>query len=142
MNNSVFPLRTASCKKPTKVKELGSRDKEPGTNSPVASTSKEKISEEQSKKVATSLILFEEVDVIFDDDAGFLAAIKTFMTTTKRPVILTTSGESEDGPVLACYGHINESKSSLVCIVDPAFRDMFDGHFEEVHFKAPSLVSY
>lgn len=49
--------------------------------------------EEQSKKVATSLILFEEVDVIFDDDSGFLAAIKTFMATTKRPVILTTSGE-------------------------------------------------
>lgn len=34
-----------------------------------------------------------QVDVIFDDDVGFLAAIKTFMTTTKRPVILTTSGK-------------------------------------------------
>lgn len=93
MNNSVFPLQTASCKNSTKVNDLCSRDKEPGTNSPVASTSKERISEEQSKKVATSLILFEEVDVVFDDDSGFLAAIKTFMTTTKRPVILTTSGE-------------------------------------------------
>ena len=49
--------------------------------------------EEQNKKTATSLILFEEVDVIFDEDHGFLAAIKTFMTTTKRPVILTTSGQ-------------------------------------------------
>lgn len=82
----------------------------------------------QSKKTATSLILFEEVshsatrysrtcnltdmrphiirvwsglvcvllpqvDVIFEDDVGFLAAIKTFMTTTKRPVILTTNGK-------------------------------------------------
>lgn len=89
MNNSVFPLQTASCKNSTKVNDLCSRD----ANSPVASTSKERISEEQSKKVATSLILFEEVDVVFDDDSGFLAAIKTFMTTTKRPVILTTSGE-------------------------------------------------
>lgn len=53
---------------------------------------KEKGSEEQSKKTATSLILFEEVDVIFDEDSGFLAAIKTFMMTTKRPVVLTTSG--------------------------------------------------
>ncbi|KAM9784982.1 ATPase family AAA domain-containing protein 5 [Syngnathus typhle] len=70
-------------------------------------------SEEQSKRTATSLILFEEVDVIFDEDAGFLAAIKTFMSTTKRPVILTTS--------------------------DPAFRTMFDGNFEEIHFKSPSL---
>lgn len=51
------------------------------------------LTEEQSKKTATSLILFEEVDVIFEDDTGFLSAIKTFMTTTKRPVILTTSGQ-------------------------------------------------
>ncbi|XP_026181318.1 ATPase family AAA domain-containing protein 5 [Mastacembelus armatus] len=72
-------------------------------------------SEELSKKMATSLILFEEVDVIFDDDSGFLAAIKTFMTTTKRPVILTTS--------------------------DPAFSSMFDGNFEEIHFKMPSVLN-
>uniref|UniRef100_A0A3Q3W4D4 Cyclic nucleotide-binding domain-containing protein n=1 Tax=Mola mola TaxID=94237 RepID=A0A3Q3W4D4_MOLML len=82
---------------------------EPAVNSPAA---KEKNNEEQSKKTATSLILFEEVDVIFDDDSGFLAAIKTFMTTTKRPVILTTS--------------------------DPVFSTMFDGNFEKIHFKAPS----
>nr|WKN12655.1 Atad5b [Photocorynus spiniceps] len=45
----------------------------------------------QDRQTATSLILFEEVDVIFDDDVGFLAAIKTFMTSTKRPVVLTTN---------------------------------------------------
>ncbi|XP_077397656.1 ATPase family AAA domain-containing protein 5 isoform X2 [Festucalex cinctus] len=73
-----------------------------------------KDNEEQSKSTATSLILFEEVDVIFDEDAGFLAAIKTFMSTTKRPVILTTS--------------------------DPAFSTTFDGDFEEIHFKTPSLL--
>lgn len=54
-------------------------------------TSAKEMSKEQNK-TATSLILFEEVDVIFEDDSGFLAAIKTFMSTTKRPVILTTSG--------------------------------------------------
>ncbi|KAM4535579.1 ATPase family AAA domain-containing protein 5 [Fundulus diaphanus] len=75
----------------------------------------EKGSEEQSKKSATSLILFEEVDVIFDDDSGFLAAIKTFMSTTKRPVILTTS--------------------------DPTFSALFDGNFEEIHFKKPSVAN-
>lgn len=91
MNNSIFPLPTASCKNSkTKVREL---EKNAAANSPAASASKERVSDEQSKKVATSLILFEEVDVIFDDDSGFLAAIKTFMSTTKRPVILTTSGE-------------------------------------------------
>ncbi|KAB5530995.1 hypothetical protein PHYPO_G00135780 [Pangasianodon hypophthalmus] len=71
-------------------------------------------SEEQSKRTATSLILFEEVDVIFDDDSGFLAAVKTFMMTTKRPVILTTS--------------------------DPAFSAVFDGNLDEIHFKPPSLA--
>ncbi|XP_031513318.1 ATPase family AAA domain-containing protein 5-like [Papio anubis] len=72
--------------------------------------------EEPSRKNATSLILFEEVDVIFDEDAGFLNAIKTFMATTKRPVILTTS--------------------------DPTFSLMFDGCFEEIKFSTPSLVSF
>lgn len=112
---------------------FGSRDKVP--------LPKENISEEQSKKMATSLILFEEVDVIFDDDSGFLSAIKTFMTTTKRPVILTTSGEYEElGPIWPVFDHI-ESKSNLVCNVDPAFSNMFDGNFEEIHFTAPSVVS-
>uniref|UniRef100_A0A8C4SZY4 Uncharacterized protein n=1 Tax=Erpetoichthys calabaricus TaxID=27687 RepID=A0A8C4SZY4_ERPCA len=52
-----------------------------------------------------------EVDIIFDDDSGFWAAIKTFMATTKRPVILTTN--------------------------DPYFSLKFDGCFEEVIFKMP-----
>ncbi|XP_037663820.1 ATPase family AAA domain-containing protein 5 isoform X2 [Choloepus didactylus] len=71
--------------------------------------------EESTRKNATSLILFEEVDVIFDEDAGFLNAIKTFMATTKRPVILTTS--------------------------DPTFSLMFDGCFEEIKFNTPSLLN-
>uniref|UniRef100_UPI0037E72ED4 ATPase family AAA domain-containing protein 5b n=1 Tax=Semicossyphus pulcher TaxID=241346 RepID=UPI0037E72ED4 len=66
----------------------------------------------QNKKTATSLILFEEVDVIFDDDVGFLAAIKTFMTTTKRPVILTTN--------------------------DSSFKERFNCSVEKIFFKAPS----
>ncbi|GAA6232351.1 ATPase family AAA domain-containing protein 5-like [Lates japonicus] len=69
----------------------------------------------QNKKTATSLILFEEVDVIFDDDVGFLAAIKTFMTTTKRPVILTTN--------------------------DPLFRERFNCSLEGIMFKTPSAVN-
>ncbi|NWT14410.1 ATAD5 protein, partial [Vireo altiloquus] len=70
---------------------------------------------EDNKKSATSLILFEEVDIIFDEDAGFLSAIKTFMATAKRPVILTTN--------------------------DPTFSLMFDGYFEEINFKTPSLTN-
>ncbi|CAB1342419.1 unnamed protein product, partial [Coregonus sp. 'balchen'] len=103
-------------KKTSKAKESSSKTKEPQNGPAAAAITKDSSSsEEQSKKTATSLILFEEVDVVFDDDSGFLAAIKTFMTTTKRPVILTTS--------------------------DPTFSTMFDGYFEEIHFKTPSVVN-
>lgn len=65
-----------------------------GTEDSCPTPASTKISaEDQGKRAATSLILFEEVDIIFDDDTGFLAAIKTFNATTKRPVILTTSGK-------------------------------------------------
>ncbi|NXT25302.1 ATAD5 protein, partial [Syrrhaptes paradoxus] len=70
---------------------------------------------EHNRKSATSLILFEEVDIIFDEDAGFLSAIKTFMATAKRPIILTTN--------------------------DPTFSLMFDGYFEEINFRMPSLIN-
>ncbi|XP_071329968.1 ATPase family AAA domain-containing protein 5 [Trachinotus anak] len=107
--------QTAASKKVVKANNEGAnKSKDLAVKSTTATTPK-KNSEEQSKKTATSLILFEEVDVIFDDDSGFLAAIKTFMTTTKRPVILTTS--------------------------DPAFSSMFDGNFEEIHFKTPSVLN-
>ncbi|XP_060946846.1 ATPase family AAA domain-containing protein 5 [Limanda limanda] len=113
--NSKKNEQTAASKKVGKISnEVANKHKDLTVKSPAATTPKDN-SEEQSKKTATSLILFEEVDVIFDEDSGFLAAIKTFMTTTKRPVILTTS--------------------------DPAFSAMFDGYFEEIHFKTPSVLN-
>ncbi|NXG49662.1 ATAD5 protein, partial [Psilopogon haemacephalus] len=84
-------------------------------NDQIKSINKEVEGGEPNRKSATSLILFEEVDIIFDEDAGFLSAIKTFMATAKRPVILTTS--------------------------DPTFSLMFDGCFEEINFKTPSLMN-
>ncbi|KAM6317395.1 ATPase family AAA domain-containing protein 5 isoform 2-T2 [Podargus strigoides] len=80
----------------------------------IKSVNKE-VEGEHNRKSATSLILFEEVDIIFDEDAGFLSAIKTFMATAKRPVILTTN--------------------------DPTFSLMFDGYFEEINFRTPSLIN-
>lgn len=70
-------------------------------------------SKNQSRAIPVSLILFEEVDVIFPEDVGFLTAIKTFMSTTKRPIILTTN--------------------------DPLFGARLKGHFDEIHFRTPSL---
>ncbi|XP_010079987.1 PREDICTED: ATPase family AAA domain-containing protein 5, partial [Pterocles gutturalis] len=81
----------------------------------IKSINKEVEGGEHNRKSATSLILFEEVDIIFDEDAGFLSAIKTFMATAKRPIILTTN--------------------------DPTFSLMFDGYFEEINFRTPSLIN-
>ncbi|XP_069023893.1 ATPase family AAA domain-containing protein 5b [Embiotoca jacksoni] len=92
----------STSKKPDSKK---SGDSSPGSDQP----------KPQNKKTATSLILFEEVDVIFDDDVGFLAAIKAFMATTKRPVILTTN--------------------------DPSFKERFDCSLEEITFKTPSAAN-
>ncbi|XP_036621725.1 ATPase family AAA domain-containing protein 5 [Trichosurus vulpecula] len=100
-------------------KEIISSEEKQDTQTKLTNISSSNVKElgieESSRKNATSLILFEEVDVIFDEDAGFLNAIKTFMATTKRPVVLTTS--------------------------DPTFSLTFDGCFEEINFKTPSLLN-
>ncbi|CAF0835332.1 unnamed protein product [Brachionus calyciflorus] len=40
-----------------------------------------------------SLILFDEIDVVFKEDVGFLSAIYHFVKKSKKPVILTTSDD-------------------------------------------------
>nr|XP_054607738.1 ATPase family AAA domain-containing protein 5b isoform X2 [Nothobranchius furzeri] len=69
----------------------------------------------QNNETAMSLILFEEVDVIFEDDVGFVAAIRSFLTTTKRPVVLTSN--------------------------DPFLRERFSCSLEEIVFKTPPAAS-
>ncbi|XP_076871555.1 ATPase family AAA domain-containing protein 5b isoform X2 [Brachyhypopomus gauderio] len=75
--------------------------------------SEDTVVDRKNTRLPLSLILFEEVDVIFDVDIGFLTAIKTLMITTKRPVILTTS--------------------------DPLFSQTFHGRLEEIHFESPHM---
>ncbi|XP_039516916.1 ATPase family AAA domain-containing protein 5b isoform X2 [Pimephales promelas] len=93
-------------------KRSGFKDKRQGDKE-LACTSKDSTSVWQSRSIPMSLILFEEVDVIFPKDVGFLAAIRTFMSKTKRPIILTTN--------------------------DPFFGRRLKGHFDEIHFQSPSL---
>ncbi|KAK3608231.1 hypothetical protein CHS0354_007245 [Potamilus streckersoni] len=64
---------------------------------------------------STSLILFDEVDVVFEEDKGFLAAIQTFMNSTKIPIIMITSQTS--------------------------FASQFEGRFEALTFRPPSPLS-
>ncbi|XP_075575970.1 ATPase family AAA domain-containing protein 5 [Pelecanus crispus] len=98
-----------------KNKGNSQKSREEKKDAQIKSINKEVEGGEHNRKSATSLILFEEVDIIFDEDAGFLSAIKTFMATAKRPVILTTN--------------------------DPTFSLTFDGYFEEINFRTPSLIN-
>jgi hypothetical protein len=41
---------------------------------------------------ATTIVLFEEIDVRGPDDQGFFAALHTLLCTTKRPLVLTCNG--------------------------------------------------
>lgn len=40
-----------------------------------------------------SLILFDEIDVIFKEDSGFWSAILHFVKRSKKPIVLTTTDE-------------------------------------------------
>ncbi|KAI5613770.1 ATPase family, AAA domain containing 5b isoform X1 [Silurus asotus] len=51
------------------------------------------VQDKTDKTPPISLVLFEEVDIVFEEDVGFFAAIKTLMSTTKRPIILTTNAQ-------------------------------------------------
>ncbi|XP_055955097.1 ATPase family AAA domain-containing protein 5 [Patella vulgata] len=43
---------------------------------------------------STSVILFDEADLVFEKDVGFLSAVQYFMNTTKIPIILTTTNKN------------------------------------------------
>ena len=43
----------------------------------------------------TTVILFEDIDIVFEDlDEGFHSAINSLISTTKRPIVLTTSSQN------------------------------------------------
>ena len=61
-----------------------------------------------------NLFVFTQVDIIFEDDLGFLATVQHFMASTKVPIVLTAR--------------------------DPAFRRQLCTRHEYLHFKRPILV--
>ena len=47
---------------------------------------------EESKGKKKALILFEDIDIVFEDlDDGFYGAVSTLVQQTKRPIVMTTS---------------------------------------------------
>lgn len=63
--------------------------------SPVGYYSGSKVSDEAAKQVVNkTLILFEDVDTIFDEDRGFISTILKLAETTKWPIILTSNSEN------------------------------------------------
>lgn len=62
--------------------------------SPIKNHSSPKVSFEAPKHVVNkTLILFEDVDTVFDEDRGFISTILKMAETTKWPIILTSNSE-------------------------------------------------
>ncbi|XP_074649453.1 uncharacterized protein LOC141904712 isoform X1 [Tubulanus polymorphus] len=98
------------------VIEKESKKKSPMKKNKTSKLSKEKKTHNDKKQAASiSLILFDEVDVVFEEDKAFWAAIQTFMESTKRPMIMTTT--------------------------DRFFPSQFEGRFDTLRFKAPASVN-
>ena len=61
-----------------------------------------------------SFLFILQVDIIFEEDKGLILAIQSLMSMTKRPMIMTTS--------------------------DANVASQFEGFFEELIYKKPSVV--
>ncbi|KAK3853920.1 hypothetical protein Pcinc_039562 [Petrolisthes cinctipes] len=72
--------------------------------------------QDQDKKKGVSLILFEDIDVIFDEwDEGFMSTVNSLIATAKTPIILTISHPT------------------------PSVLTRIKGHYEEMKFEPPPV---
>lgn len=83
----VFEINTATHRSSTSVLKLFKEATE--------SHQLGKYKSKQSSNVTPekSLILFEDVDIVFKEDKGFMAAIRSLISTSKRPIVLTCNGK-------------------------------------------------
>ena len=66
----------------------------------------------------TALILFEDIDVVFEEDEGFYAAVNSLAASTKRPVILTTSnGLFSPRKFLKSDPQVSPNADTIRCVV-------------------------
>jgi hypothetical protein len=91
--DSLGPDRT-ECKQSVSC-STGKASNSNGHKSPAKCYLTSKLSDEAPKQVINkTLILFEDVDTVFDEDRGFISTILKIAETTKWPIILTSNSES------------------------------------------------
>lgn len=65
-----------------------------GENHIIGRSKKSLIDQQRMKTHRQSVILFEEVDVLFEEDRGFWGAVQALVQYSKRPVVLTCNDAS------------------------------------------------
>ncbi|KAK6171608.1 hypothetical protein SNE40_019759 [Patella caerulea] len=93
---------------------------------------------------STSVILFDEADLVFEKDVGFLSAVQYFMNTTKIPIILTTTNKNLATLIQARLEVVQFEPPSLslvvshlqtICLVEGVRTDYKDLHNLVTYYK-------
>lgn len=75
------------------------------------------VGEDNSRAADKTLILFEDVDTIFEEDRGLIASIQQIAETAKRPMVLTSNSKV---PVLP-----DQLDRLEICFTLPSHEDIF-----------------